>query len=220
MDMKFSKECEQYIELYHLHEHLNSDLLGCLKLFKHPPNYDLLVQAQEQIFLYILVSGTVQVNYHHVNGKTSVLGMMSPLSVIGDLELFSSEEFTTSVVTLEESTLLGIEKVYVDRFGYDDPKFLRFIIQNLSQKILAADIIRLDYILPLANRFASYLLNNCDQEDTLAFPSKEYLAGLLGTTRRHLNRVIQQLQQQGMIKAGNQKIVVLQREQLAQKRYQ
>jgi CRP/FNR family transcriptional regulator, putaive post-exponential-phase nitrogen-starvation regulator len=187
-----------YIHDFKLDEHLNSDLLRCLRRYQFPPQTEIYAQAAEQTRLYFLVSGQAQVYCYHPNGKISILALLSPLAVIGDLELFSFDNLQTNVITVEHTVLLGIEKEFVVKYGYNDPRFLRFIIHHLTTKLYETSLIQLGNGLPLINRLATYLLTQ-SPKDGLVFPSKPHLAALLGTTHRHLNRVLKTLESEGLI---------------------
>ncbi|HEX3051759.1 MAG TPA: Crp/Fnr family transcriptional regulator [Aggregatilineaceae bacterium] len=202
----------RYIRAFALDQHLNQDLLRCLKVYQYAPQVEFYVQTDEQTIIYLLVAGKVQINHYHANGKLSVLAMMTPLAVIGDLELFSYEAIKTNVITLEESVLLGIEKGFALKYGADDPRFLRFIIQHLTAKLYQTSRIHTGNVLPLIKRLAAYLLEQ--DEDVIALSSKSHLAGLLGTTPRHLNRVLNTLADEGSIQPSPHTIRILKRDSL------
>ena len=202
---------QHYIQRFALHEHLNADLLRGLRLYHLPARAPLYVQTDELTTLYFLVSGKAQVAHDHLNGKQAVLAMLTPLTVIGDLELFTDDRVTTTITTFEPCVLLGIAKPLVMRYGYDDPGFLRFIIHNLRGKLYQSGMIQVGQVFPLISRFAAYLLAG---EDTQAFPPKTHLAGLLGTTVRHLNRVIERLHTEGVIQLHDHTLTILNRPQL------
>ena len=199
---------EPYLQKFSLRDHLNADLVRCLRLVQFPPQTEFYLQAGEQTSIYFLVSGKVQVNYAHTNGKLSVLAMMSPLALIGDLELFTTDTIQTNVMTLEATILLGIEKEFVIRFGYDDPRFLRFVIHQLTSKLYHTSLIQTGNVLPLINRLSVYLLA---QPNPLPLDSKAHLAGLLGTTTRHLNRVLKTLELEGLVRIEQRCITILDR---------
>lgn len=202
-----------YIEKFALHNYLNADLLRCLRLFELPPHRDLYVQQHELTLLYFLVDGKVQVGHDHPNGKQAVLAMLTPLAVIGDLEVFGFEDIHTNLRTLEKTTLLGLEKTFVLRFGYEDPQFLRFIIHHVITKLYHSSNIQVGHALPLINQVAAYLLDK-RESDIVILPSKLHLAGLFGTTSRHLNRVIKQLKVDGIIRVENRSVHILNLAQL------
>jgi CRP-like cAMP-binding protein len=147
-----------------------------------------------------------------------VLALVSPLAILGDLELFSYETLKTNVVTTEASVLLGIEKDFVLQYGYDDPRFLRFVIHNLTAKLYQTSLYQTGNVLPLAARLATYLIEQPVTPDgVILLPARTHLAGLLGTSPRHLNRVIKDLEGAGLIRRDRQRLRILDRAGLARR---
>ncbi len=207
---------KHYIHEFSLGDHLNTDLLRGLRLFRYPPGTELYSQAGEQWYVYLLVAGQVQVNVVHPNGKLAVLALLSPLAVLGDLELFSDDTLQTNVVTTEASVLLGIEKALVLRCGWDDPRFLRFVIHHLTTKLYQTSLRQTGNVLPLSARLAAYLIAQPSTPDGLILlPARASLAGLLDTSPRHLNRVIKDLESATLIWRDRQRVRILDRAGLA-----
>ncbi|HEX2619583.1 MAG TPA: Crp/Fnr family transcriptional regulator [Phototrophicaceae bacterium] len=203
---------EQHVRDFALRDHLNPDLLRCLRLFQFPAQVELYSQTGEQKWLYFLVTGKVQVTYYHLNGKESILALLTPLALIGDLELFTQMDIETTVLTAEASTLLGIEKAFALRYGYDDSRFLRFVIQNLTAKLYGSSHIQIQQSLPLISRIAVYLLSQPVMSgEVVTLESVAHLAGLMGTTNRHLNRVVRQLVIEGLITRQKNRVRILNR---------
>lgn len=210
------KEKEDYIKQFRLSDHLNNDLIRCLTMFRFDAQRELFVQDSELMFLYWLVSGSVQVNHIHDNGKLAVLAIVKPLSIIGDLEIFSFETIKRNVVAVEDSTLLGIETSFVKKYGYNDPIFLHFIIEHLSKKLYKIGILSTGTVQPLVYRIAMYLLDVCDEDtNSSVLPLRSHLASLLSTTPRHLTRVIKQLEDENVIEVRGKNVTILDRKKLA-----
>lgn len=188
-----------YIEQYALDAHLNADLLGSLRVYQFEAGKEVYTAKDELEHLYFMVDGKAQVSYYLANGKRSIIAMISPFSVIGDIELFEDKTLQLDVITIENSIFLGIKKADVVQYGYHDPQFLRFIIQHLSRKLRGSGYNQLSYDLPLINRLANYLLIQPIKENAIIPESKTLIADLLGTSPRHLNRVIKNLEDEGII---------------------
>jgi CRP-like cAMP-binding protein len=95
--------------------------------------------------------------------------------------------------------MLGIDRSIVECYGADDPKFLRFLIDQLRDKLYKTNGLQANQILPVIHRLAMYMLAQQKQGDVVTLPGKEQLASLVGTTTRHLNRVLKQLVEAGAI---------------------
>lgn len=184
------------VEAFGLRQHLNADLLRGLRLFTFPAQSQVYAQAGDPTYLYLLIEGRMEVHLDQ-----AVLALLEPLSLVGDVELFSPQPSLSTVTTIDACRCLGIERAMAQRFGADDPRFLRLIIANLSAKLQGASSIQSEHRLPLVSRLAAYLLRQADG-NTLHFTSKVQLAALLGSTPRHLNRVLRQMEADGLLEAG------------------
>ncbi len=74
----------------------------------------------------------------------------------------------------------------------------------------------MNQVLPVVTRLAVYILAYPVDEESgeMILPSKEDLASLLGTTPRHLNRVLKELVEAGTISAGYPHVTILDRSAL------
>ena len=107
--------------------------------------------------------------------------------------------------------MLGIASEVVARYGADDPRFLRFLIDQLREKLYKTNSLQVNQGLPVLSRLAMYILAQQPQDDLVTLPGKEQLASLLGTTTRHLNRVLNQLTETGAIGGTYPRLRVLDR---------
>lgn len=205
---------DHYIDQYALQEHLNPALLRCLRAYQFEPQEMICTAFTEQTHLYFLVKGKAQVSYYLPNGKRSIIMMIMPFEIVGDMEFFEDARFQMDVIAVEPSIFLGISKPDALHYGYDDPPFLRFIIRYLSNKLRVSGFHQLSYDLPLINRVAIYLLNQPLNGNTVHTESKTLLADLLGTTTRHLNRTINTLESDGVIRWQKQTVTILDRDTL------
>jgi CRP/FNR family transcriptional regulator, putaive post-exponential-phase nitrogen-starvation regulator len=204
-----------YIEQYTLKEHLNPDLLNCLRVYPFAPQQAVITALTEHTHLYLLVSGKAQISYHLANGKRSIIMMITPLATVGDMEIFEDQPYQMNVVTIEKSIFLGIRNEDVLRYGYNDPRFLRFIIQYMGYKMRTSGFHQLSYDLPLLNRLAIYLLSQpCAANHQVNIENKAIIADLLGTTIRHLNRVIITLENEGIIQWQPHSVLIRDRSKL------
>ena len=117
---------------------LNDDLQKNLQLFQFPAYTNIYIEEAEQNFLFFLVEGQVQCTHYHMNGKLAVVALLNPFTVIGDLEILREEGMNSNVITSQVTTMLGIGRALVHRYGKDDPRFLRFLVNQLQEKLHAS----------------------------------------------------------------------------------
>jgi CRP-like cAMP-binding protein len=207
---------QHYVASFNMTSILNDKLLSSLQLYHFPAYTYIYIERDEQHVFYFLVEGEMQCNHYHANGKLSVIGLYKPFAAMGDFEILSEERVKCNVIATQDTTALGIAKTEVRRYGEDDPRFLRFLYDQVRAKAYMKSDLQKSQILPLINRLATYLVAQPthDGEGALILPGKEELAPLLGTTPRHLNRVLKELVSSGCISAGYPLVRILKRSDL------
>ncbi|MCI0709753.1 MAG: helix-turn-helix domain-containing protein [Chloroflexi bacterium] len=205
---------EHYISAFNMTSFLNDDLLDYLQLFHFPAYSNIYIEQDEQDYLHFLVEGQVQCHHYHPNGKLAVFALMKPFAAVGDLEILNKERVKSNVIATQDTTMLGIASPIIHRYGVDDPRFLRFLIDQLKKKLYAANFWQENHVLPVINRLSLYMLAGVASNGEMVLPGKEELASLLGTTTRHLNRVLKQLVESGSISDAYPAVRILDREAL------
>ena len=198
------KRIDQYIRQYDLERFLNRKLLEEIRLFRYDSYQTVLFEQTKVRYLYFVAEGQLKCAHYHPNGTLAVVAMLSPLNAIGDVELLDDSCTSTAVVTTRPTTLLGIPMTAIQQYGMEDPRFLRFVIGQLVSKVRDSTSLRLGNLLPVKSRLALYIMTKPGAETggVVILPEKEVLASMLGTTYRHLNRVMKELIQEEAIGTG------------------
>jgi CRP-like cAMP-binding protein len=213
--MTKSTSLQEYVEQFHLADHLNADLLRCLQLYRLDAHRDLELDDPALARLYFLVSGSLYVGYDHLDGTRSSIGILTPLALIGELDLFVEPNLRLNITTAEPCIFLYIESTFALRYGANDPRFLRLVIRHLSEKLIRSTLILRHNVLPLSGQVAALILTQTSpQNNILPVRSKSYLAELVGTTTRHLNRILNAFVTDGLIVVEEDHIEVCKREAL------
>lgn len=212
------KTIEEYVLEYDMASFLNDDLLNTLQLFHFAPYSNIYLEQEELHYLYFLVEGQVQCNHYHLNGKLAVFALSKPFCLIGDLEVLSDKPLNSNVIATEHTVMLGIPKQIIERYGANDPIFLRFLLDQVREKMFKSTSLQTAQVLPTNNRLAVYMLANStkneNEEHIIILPNKEDLASLMGTTTRHLNRVLKQLVEAESISSTYPRVRILDRNAL------
>lgn len=203
---------QAYIAQYNMPNFLNENLLTHLELFRFPAYAHVMREEDEQHYFYFLVEGQVQCNHYHLNGKLAVIAISKPFTAIGDFEIFGEEKVRTNVIAVQDVVMLGIRRELVEYYGADDPRFLRFLIEQLRHKLYQSNAIQMSQGLSVIQRVAIHLLAQTNHNEiAIVLPEKEILASLLGTTQRHLNRVFKQLIDEDIISVNYPDVHILNR---------
>jgi CRP/FNR family transcriptional regulator, putaive post-exponential-phase nitrogen-starvation regulator len=207
------KTIQHYISTFNMASFLNDDLLASLQHFHFPTYTNIYIEEDEQHFLYFLVEGQVQCSHYHLNGRLAVIALSQPFTAIGDFEILSEERVYSNVIATQDTTMLGIARSVVQRYGADDSRFLRFLIDQLREKLYQTNSLQMNQVLPVIKRLALYILAHPtkNEDGVVVLPNKEDFASLLGTTPRHLNRVLRELVESGGISATYPRVHILNR---------
>lgn len=199
--MKQLSDCRlmlSLVERYGLNKLFEKDMTSLMTLYSFDKDETISEASDALDSLYFLVSGKIGIYKLLENGKALLLRFYQPLNIIGDLEFLNKYPIKTNIEAETDSLLIGIKFEDLYQNAYDDPKFLRFIIQNLSHKLYTFSIASsINLLCPLENRFASYLisvnldLGDAPLKDEIKAEKVTEMAMLLGTSYRHLLRVIQ-----------------------------
>lgn len=207
---------QHYIDRFEMAGFLNENLLNHLQLFRFPAWTNIMIEQDEQHFLYFLAEGKAQCSHYHLNGRLAVVAISTPFCAIGDFEILSEARVKTNVIATEDVTMLGISRRIVERYGADDPRFLRYLIDQLREKLYKRNSLQMSQVLPVTERLVIYMLAQpmAQQEGLIELPDKETLASLLGATPRHLNRVLKELVESGSISPEYPMVRILDRQAL------
>jgi CRP-like cAMP-binding protein len=205
-----------YIKQYSLDTLFETDMSRYMTLLYFPKG-DFICESSDKLdSFYFLVSGKLKTFTLLDNGKSLLLRFSKPLGVIGDLEFLSRLPVRCHVEAQIDSYLIRIHFSDLYQHAYNDPTFLRFIISHLSYKLYtASNAASLNQLYPLENRFASYLLsintdeNNETRIEEIKANKLTEIAMLLGTSYRHLNRVIRQFREESIISQDKGSLKVL-----------
>lgn len=191
------------VEKYGLKELFEKDMTPLMTL--HALNKAETINEGSDVLdsMYFLVSGKIGIYKLLENGRSLLTRLYQPLSIIGDLEFLDKYPVKTHVEAQIDSLLIRIKFEDLYKNAYDDPRFLRFIIRNLSRKLYTfSNASSINLLYPLENRFASYLVSvylHPDVKDEIKVERITEMAMLLGTSYRHLLRVIQKFVANGII---------------------
>ncbi len=203
-----------YYDKYDIQSKFSSDMTDYFKLYRIERNENVYEVHEFLDNFYFLVAGTLKVYFVLENGRMILMRFIKPLGVAGDLEIGIDRMVKTTVNAVTDCYLIGIDINLLKTLTNDDPVFMRFIIGSLGRKLSAvsnAMAINLGY--PLENRFAGYLLSISDLvedrrvQEIKTFDLKE-ISMMLGTSYRHLCRVIKDFSDLGYIEKKKSQIII------------
>ncbi|MEK5415311.1 transcriptional regulator [Paenibacillus odorifer] len=207
-----------YITQFNLDQVFTTSTHALIQLLVYEQNEIILREGDELDGIYFQVEGRTKVSSSVGTGKSLLLRFCSPLSLFGDIEYVQEVVIQSQVEAVQQTSLLFIPKQKVESDLMDNHRFKDLLLKHLSYKLLTCtSASRTNLLGSVEERFASYLLTIQLQREfgkEIQTPYIPDIASLIGTTPRHLNRVIQRLTDMGILYKVKQEIIVLDWERL------
>lgn len=172
--------------------------------------------------LFILVQGKLKIHTLLPNGKSMLVRFARPVSVIGDVELLHKYPVKNEVESVGDSLLLVAGRNLLLKEFEVNTALLRFLVGELSHKLYTlGQTSALNLLYPVENRFASYLMSlfadnaGVERVEEIRTSSLTDTADLLGTSYRHLNRIVHRFIEEGIIERKRGRLIVLDEVKLA-----
>jgi CRP-like cAMP-binding protein len=204
-----------YIKKYNLEEIFDSEVIRYMNIYALDKGECICRSGDVFQSMFFLVKGKLKIYTVQENGKALLLRFNKPLSIVGDMEFLTEYRARCNVEAVNKCILIEVKYEYLHTFSYDDPRFLRFLIKQVCHKLYTiSNTTTLNLLYPVENRFASYLLSTMVYEqdsvhrEELRSSNLTEIATLLGTSYRHLNRVIGQLEKEGIISRSRGSIAI------------
>ncbi|MFC5531483.1 Crp/Fnr family transcriptional regulator [Cohnella yongneupensis] len=197
---------KRYMDAHRLSGLFDRKTERAMELFSFDRGEIICSSGDQLMHLFLLVEGRIKVYKVLPNGKSILIRFYNPLSTIGDLEMLSDIPARSTVESVNETCFIGISRQAMADTANEDPAFLRFIVKQLANKLdTFSNASSLNLLYPVETRFASYLVsitsdeNGREQIEELKTSKLTEIAELLGTSYRHLNRVITQFARDGLV---------------------
>lgn len=186
------------------------------------------VKAGETIFsdgdsaagLNIVAAGRVKIFKLSPGGKEQILHIMGPGEPFAEVPVFQGGSYPANAQAIDAGRILFLPREELLRAIRKNPALALGMLAVLSRRLreFAATIENLS-LRGVPERLSAYLLHLRDLSggaDEFELDIKKGLiASLLGTTGESLSRVLGKMMQAGLIRVGGKKIVILDREALA-----
>lgn len=170
---------------------------------------NLITAEQPGEAVYMILSGTVKVHIEQASGNDVVLAILGPGDIVGEMSLVDSAGRSASVITLDDSTL-----VWMDRQSFQEnlrliPTLAMNLVRILSGRVrLANEQIQTLATLDVNGRVARQLLAFADKygeactDGGVTIPvrlTQGEIADLVGASRKRVNQVMVSFKSLGYI---------------------
>lgn len=204
------KKLQHYINAHKLNQCLPEKILQQGELHSYIPKEEIFCAGENLTYYYILMEGKFKVSYPFENGRSIILKFYEAPQSIGDMELIRNHPIRCDIEAVSDCTFLGFPVSFIRQDCLNEPQFLHYLINSLSDKLYATfnnEAYNLAY--PLINRLASFLLELRDSSQQVTLEDTyEDISAFLGTTYRHLHRTLKELEQEHIITRKSKKITI------------
>ncbi|MGM0882879.1 MAG: Crp/Fnr family transcriptional regulator [Bacillota bacterium] len=216
------EQLNRYLHAHQLESIFNEPLIPHLSLYSFEKGELICSQGEPSQYLYVLVKGKIKIYTTSAEGRTLVISFKTPLEVIGDIEFIRGIDIINTVEAVSSVYMIGVHYSWLKKYSSDYSPLLQFLLEIITQKFfIKSNSLSFNLMYPVEVRFASYLLSvSFDESDSLfrgqlSTSSLTDTANLIGTSYRHLNRVIQKFCTEGLLERNKEFILVKNREGLS-----
>ncbi len=175
------------------------------RVFPTGKNVMLVEQPGEAV--YIILHGTVKV-YTEQGGRDAILSILGSGDLLGEMSLIDSVGRSASVVTLEDSLMLWMDKVTFNYILDNFPPIARNLVKILSARVRLSDqMIQSLATLDVNGRVARQLLAFAERygrdadgmvKIRIALTQSD-IADLVGASRKRVNQTMVYFKEEGLV---------------------
>ncbi len=189
---------QAYIHELGLTSWFSTDIEPCLELHSFHKDEYIFTQFDKPNYVYFFVSGKAKVHQVNKNGSVTLIKFYVTGDLVGDLELLDIATSAVSLQAMEEVLCIGINTNKYKNLLLNDTVFLKALATQLGKKMLEDTInFSKNQTYAVENRLAAFILTS--QVDGCFNETLTEVADYLGTSYRHLLRVLSSLCSNGYL---------------------
>ena len=164
--------------------------------------------------LFIVEKGRIAIANRSVDGRESVVALMVPGDVFGEMGLFDGIGRSAHARALEPSRVFAVSYAPLREIFERKPEMLWGVVELLARRLRNMDAALADSVfLDVTGRTAKRLLELSAGADEFSLPiTQEELAGLVGASRERVNKAISSFIRLGWLEQRDRKYVITDRE--------
>ncbi|QWU13865.1 cAMP-binding domain of CRP or a regulatory subunit of cAMP-dependent protein kinases [Paenibacillus sophorae] len=221
-EIQDQKQLHSFLQTYQLETIFNEALMPYLSLYRFDQGELICSQGEPSQVLYVLVKGKIKVYTTSEEGKILIISFKTPTEVIGDIEYIQHIPIINTVEAVSQVNMIGVPYRMLEKYAADYPPLLNFLLHVITRKFyVKSNFLSFNMMHPVEVRLASYLLSVSYDDSDSEIPGQlnsfrlTDVANFIGTSYRHLNRIIQKLCTEGLIERSKGLILVKDKEGLS-----
>jgi len=176
--------------------------------------------------MYVIVDGKIKLGHASSDGRESLLAVLGPGEIFGELSLFDPGPRTATATALTDARVLALGNTSLHPWLAGRPEVAEALLAALARRLrrtndALADLVFSDVpgrvakaLLELADKFGTW-----HEEGTLVKHdmTQEELAQLVGASRETVNKALADFTQRGWIRVDQREVLLLSVDRLARR---
>ncbi|MDR0270840.1 Crp/Fnr family transcriptional regulator [Paenibacillus sp.] len=205
------KFIKQFETIYHYP--FTSDNLKEIHIQSYNADETILTVGDHIAGLYFLISGSYYVTSPESNGKELLLRRSTAPSILGDIEIFQQCTVQSNCRAIETCYFLFVPLSFYEKTLKFDAAFTELLLKELSFKLKTCTTLsRVNALASVSVKLAAYLCtiqSKSVNNDYLTVQNVQHVADLIGTTNRHVNRILKKWADDRIIERTDESIKIL-----------
>jgi len=173
--------------------------------------------------LYVVIEGKVKLGYTSGDGRESLLAVLGPGEMFGELSLFDPGERRATATALTDATVAGLGRPALRPWLTGRPEVAETLLTALAQRLRRTNEAMADLVFSdVPGRVAKALLDlgekfGEESDEGLAVThdlTQEELAQLVGASRETVNKALADFAARGWIELESRSVVIIDPERL------
>ena len=176
----------------------------------------LFTENDEPTELFVVISGRLAMVNRSIDGRESVVALMTDGDLFGEMPLFDGLPRSTDARALEPSEVMAVAYDPVRSLYNSRPQLLWRAVELLATRLRVIDGVLADSVfLDVTGRTAKRLLEIAGDADDFSLPvTQEELAGMVGASRERVNKAIASFIKLGWIEQRDRRYHIIKRHEL------
>jgi CRP/FNR family cyclic AMP-dependent transcriptional regulator len=176
--------------------------------------------------LFIIISGKIKIGRRSPDGRDSLLTIMGPSDMFGELSIFDPGPRTSSATTITEVRAVSMDRETVRAWIADRPEIAEKMLRVLARRLRRTDHNLADLIFTdVPGRVAKQLLRlaqrfGTQEGDALRVShdlTQEEIAQLVGASRETVNKALSDFAHRGWIRLEGKSVLICDCEHLVRR---
>lgn len=192
-------------------------ILNLTNFKKYSRDDVILFESEEGSLLFIIAKGSVKISRISDKGKEVILAILRSGDFFGELSLLDNQKRSANVIAIEDSELLVLRREDFLDIIKKHPLITISLLRELAKRIRSSDFqIKSLSLMNSTGKVAATIYqlvsdwekNKEGRVEIKNLPSQQNLAGMSGTSRETISRVLRDFAKNGLIERSGKDLII------------